>query len=253
MAGAQLAAAANQNKVVMEPYYVVFSLPDEPKTEYLLIQPYTPKGKDNMIAWLAARNDPPHYGELIVYELPKQELIFGPIQVQARIDQTPEISEQFTLWNQSGSRVTRGNLIVIPINDSFLYVEPVYLQAETSALPELKRVIVASGSHIAMRETLAAALTALLEDEPIIVEAPVATPEPAATPTAEAEVIATPVTSVIDLETATMEELIAAADAHFTAAQTAQQNGDWATYGAELAQLELVLNRLVTLSESSAP
>ncbi|MBP8001414.1 MAG: UPF0182 family protein [Chloroflexi bacterium] len=249
----QLAAAANQNKVVMEPYYVVFSLPDEPKTEYLLIQPYTPKGKDNMIAWLAARNDPPHYGELIVYELPKQELIFGPIQVQARIDQTPEISEQFTLWNQSGSRVTRGNLIVIPINDSFLYVEPVYLQAETSALPELKRVIVASGSHIAMRETLAAALTALLEDEPIIVEAPVATPEPAATPTAEAEVIATPVTSVIDLETATMEELIAAADAHFTAAQTAQQNGDWATYGAELAQLELVLNRLVTLSESSAP
>lgn len=244
----QLSGAANQNKVPMEPYYVVFSLPDELRTEYLLIQPYTPKGKNNMIAWLAARNDAPHYGERLVYELPKQELIFGPVQVQARIDQTPEISEQFTLWNQSGSRVTRGNLIVIPINDSFLYVEPIYLQSESSALPELKRVIVASGSHIAMRETLGEALDALFSSEAIIVETPVETPTSADTvePTSE------PVTVVseIDLETATVDELAQAAAAHFEAAQEAQQAGDWATYGEELAQLELVLNRLVELTES---
>ena len=241
----QISGADSQNKVMMEPYYVMFSLPDEEQTEYLLIQPYTPNGKDNMIAWLAARNDLPHYGELVVYELPKQELVFGPVQVQARIDQTPEISEQFTLWNQSGSRVTRGNLIIIPINNSFLYVEPVYLQAESSALPELKRVIVASGSRIAMRETLGEALLALFSDEAIIVEAPVET-EPE---TAEPEPTEVPPVAVdIDLETATVEELVAAADAHFTSAQTAQQNGDWATYGTELEQLELILDRLVELT-----
>ena len=240
----QISGSDSQNKVRMEPYYVMFSLPGEPQTEFLLIQPYTPKGKNNMIAWLAARNDLPHYGELVVYELPKQELVFGPVQIQARIDQTPEISEQFTLWNQSGSRVTRGNLIIIPINDSFLYVEPVYLQAESSALPELKRVIVATGSRIAMQETLGEALLALFSDEAIVVEAPPDTGETEELPDAAA----TPVAVDIDLETATVEELIAAADTHFTAAQTAQQNGDWATYGAELDQLEVILDRLVELT-----
>jgi uncharacterized membrane protein (UPF0182 family) len=147
----------------MEPYYVTFSLPGEEETEYLLIQPYTPAGKSNMIAWIAARNDPPNYGDLFVYELPKQELVFGPIQVEGRIDQEPSISQQFSLWNQRGSRVIRGNLIVVPINDSFLYAEPVYLQSDTSALPELKRVILASGDAIVMRDTLDEALAALLE------------------------------------------------------------------------------------------
>ncbi|MBK9052277.1 MAG: UPF0182 family protein [Chloroflexi bacterium] len=239
----QITSSGTQNKVVMEPYYVLFSLPGEPETEYLLIQPYTPKGKSNMIAWLAARNDPPHYGELITYELPKQELIFGPVQIQARIDQTPEISEQFTLWNQSGSRVTRGNLLVIPINNSFLYVEPIYLQAESSALPELKRVIVASGSRIAMRETLGEALEALFSDEAIIIEAPVIIPGEETEPTDTA----TPTPTVPGTE-ATMEELIRAANAHFEAAQTAQQNGDWATYGAELEALEVVLAQLAEMA-----
>lgn len=242
----QLSGAVNQNKVPMEPYYVVFALPDEPRTEYLLIQPYTPKGKNNMIAWLAARNDAPHYGERLVYELPKQELVFGPVQIQARIDQTPEISEQFTLWNQSGSRVIRGNLIVIPLNNSFLYVEPIYLQSESSALPELKRVIVASGTRIAMRETLGEALTALLSSEAIIVETPVETETGEET----VELTPEPVTVVpeIDLETATVDQLVQAADAHFETARAAQQAGDWATYGEELAQLELVLDRLVELT-----
>ena len=120
---------------------------------------------------MAARNDPGHYGELIVYELPKQELVFGPLQVEGRIDQEPEISQQFSLWDQRGSRVIRGNLLVIPMGSSFLYVEPLYLLAETSELPELKRVIVASGDRIAMRETLGEALAALLELDPQQVEA----------------------------------------------------------------------------------
>jgi uncharacterized membrane protein (UPF0182 family) len=245
----QIASTGNQNKVMMEPYYVLFSLPDEPRTEYLLIQPYTPKGKSNMIAWLAARNDPPHYGELIAYELPKQELIFGPVQIQARIDQTPEISEQFTLWNQSGSRVTRGNLLVIPINNSFLYVEPVYLQAESSALPELKRVIVASGSRIAMRETLGEALNALFSNEAIIIEPPTEdVPGTETEPTDTATPTATRTPTSTD---ATMEELIRAANAHFEAAQVAQQNGDWATYGAELEALEVVLTQLAEMTEDA--
>ena len=99
----------------MEPYYVYLRLREEEEPEYLLIQPFTPSGKQNMIAWMAARNDPDHYGELIVYELPKQELVFGPLQVEGRIDQEPEISQQFSLWDQRGSRVIRGNLLVIPI------------------------------------------------------------------------------------------------------------------------------------------
>jgi len=116
----------------IEPYHVILSLSNEEEVEYLLIQPFTPAGKNNMIAWIAARNDPPNYGQLVVHELPKQELVFGPIQVEARIDQDPEISAQMSLWNQRGSKVIRGNLLVIPMNTSFLYVEPIYLLSEAS-------------------------------------------------------------------------------------------------------------------------
>jgi len=147
---------------LMEPYYVMFRLPGEEKPEYLLIQPYTPAGKSNMIAWIAARSDLPHYGELIAYELPRQELVFGPMQIEGRIDQDPTISQQISLWNQRGSRVIRGNLIVVPINNSFLYVEPLYLLSDTNALPELKRVIVASGNRIVMRNNLEDALVAYI-------------------------------------------------------------------------------------------
>jgi uncharacterized protein len=121
----------------------------------------------------------PHYGELVVYELPKQQLIFGPQQIEARIDQDPLISAQISLWNQRGSRVIRGNLIVIPMNNSFLYIEPLYLLASTSELPELRRVIVASGDKLVMRETLDDALVALMEDAPsvdtVIAELPIET------------------------------------------------------------------------------
>ncbi|MGH2536690.1 MAG: UPF0182 family protein, partial [Candidatus Promineifilaceae bacterium] len=156
----------------MEAYYVNLALHNEAQPEFLLIQPFTPAGKNNMVAWMAARNDAPHYGELVVYQLPKQELIFGPLQVEARIDQDPQISAQLTLWNQRGSQVVRGNLLVIPMNSSFLFVEPLYLLSEASQLPELQRVIVASGDRIAMRETLSEALAALLAGEGAAAELP---------------------------------------------------------------------------------
>ncbi|MCB8926264.1 MAG: UPF0182 family protein [Ardenticatenaceae bacterium] len=228
------------NQQPMEAYYVIMPLPGESESEYLLIQPFNPTGKDNMIAWMAVRNDPANYGELVVYELPKQELVFGPLQVESRIDQEPDISQQFSLWDQGGSNVIRGNLLVIPLNDSFLYVEPVYLRADTSALPELKRVIVATDTRIAMGTSLDGALSALLLETPGDIEVVEEDGEiTAVEPTTPVE------TAPLD---ATVEELISAADAHFEAAQTAQRNGDWATYGAELNALEETLNRLVELT-----
>jgi uncharacterized membrane protein (UPF0182 family) len=145
----------------MEPYYILMRLPGEEHLQFLLMQPLTPSNRDNMIAWAAARSDPPNYGELLVYKLPKERLIFGPIQIEAKIDQDTAISRQLSLWDQRGSRVTRGNLLVIPINNSFLYVEPVYLLAEGTDLPQLKRIIVSDGDKLAMEPTLEAAIDAV--------------------------------------------------------------------------------------------
>jgi uncharacterized protein len=238
----------DQQQQPMEPYYVLFRLPDEPEAEYLLIQPFVPSNRDNMIAWIAARNDPPHYGELVAYELPRQELVFGPIQVEARIDQDPFISQQFSLWSQRGSRVIRGNLIVIPLNRSFLYVEPIYLQAETSALPELRRVIVASGEKVVMRETLAEALIALVEDQPAV-DVIVTEPPVEGLPPAEdgEDVIVLPTLPSPSLD-ASVEQLIEAANRHFEAAEAAQRRGDWAAYGRELQALGETLDRLLELT-----
>ncbi|MDR7521653.1 MAG: UPF0182 family protein [Armatimonadota bacterium] len=152
--------------VPVEPYYVTMRLGEAERPEFVLILPLVPSGRDNMIAWMAARNDPPHYGELVVYRFPKARIAFGPMQVEARINQDPEISQQLTLWNQQGSQVIRGNLLVIPIEDGLLYVEPLYLQAERSQLPELKRVIVATGARIVMAPTLEEALAGLFGQPP---------------------------------------------------------------------------------------
>jgi uncharacterized membrane protein (UPF0182 family) len=147
---------------VMTPYYIIMRLPGEPQAEFFLMLPMVPSRRDNMIAWLAARCDAPDYGKLIVYEFPKEKLVYGPFQIEARINQNTEISQQLTLWNQMGSRVIRGaNLLVIPIENSILYVSPLYLRAEHGHLPELKRVIAAYGEHVVMKETLAEALAAL--------------------------------------------------------------------------------------------
>ena len=138
----------------MAPYYIIMRLPGETEAEFFLMLPMVPSKRDNMIAWLAARCDLPNYGKLIVYEFPKEKLVYGPFQIEARINQNTEISQQISLWNQMGSRVIRGNLLVIPIEHSILYVSPLYLRAETGQLPELKRVIAAYGDRAVMEETL---------------------------------------------------------------------------------------------------
>jgi uncharacterized membrane protein (UPF0182 family) len=148
---------------MMVPYYIIMRLPGEPQAEFFIMLPMVPSRRDNMIAWLAARCDPPDYGKLIVYEFPKEKLVYGPFQIEALINQNTYISQQLSLWNQMGSRVIRGNLLVIPIENSILYVSPLYLRAEQGQLPELQRVIAAYGDHVVMKETLAEALSALFE------------------------------------------------------------------------------------------
>ncbi|MGH7275994.1 MAG: UPF0182 family protein, partial [Candidatus Rokuibacteriota bacterium] len=151
----------------MEPYYTIMRLPGEKKEEFVLLTLFNPSRRDNMIAWLAARSDPPNYGRLLVYDFPKQKLVFGPRQVDARIDQDPVISQQLSLWNQRGSTVIRGSLLAIPIDQSLIYVQPLYLAAsEQGALPELRRVIVAHGNQIAMEATLQQSLTRLFGGRP---------------------------------------------------------------------------------------
>ena len=150
----------------MDPYYILMKLPGSQQLEYLMMTPFTPQKRDNMIAWLAARCDFPDYGRMLFYELPKDKLIFGPNQISAMIDQSTTISQQLTLWDQKGSGVIRGKLIVIPIENSFLYVVPLYLKAEGTNFPQLKRVIVATGDKVVMEPTLDAALTSLFGTAP---------------------------------------------------------------------------------------
>src|SRR3972149_4128692 len=151
-----------KDTVPMPPYYIIMRLPGEAEAEYVLIRPYTPPDKNNMITWLAARSDGEHYGNLLALRYPKDKLVFGPMQVEARIDQDPVISEQVTLWDQVGSQGLRGNMIVIPIGASNLYVEPLYLQAAESRMPEMKRVILVSGNRVVMHPSVEASLKALL-------------------------------------------------------------------------------------------
>ena len=145
----------------MKPYYILMKLPGSDQLEYLLMTPFTPQNRDNMISWMAARCDFPEYGKMLFYELPKDKLIYGPMQIEAMIDQNTTISQQLTLWDQKGSRVIRGNLIAVPIENSFLYVVPVYLTAEGTDFPQLKRVIVVSGDKVVMEPTLDEAIQAV--------------------------------------------------------------------------------------------
>jgi len=151
----------------VEPYYVLMTLPTEQaeareELEFVLIMPFTPRNRQNTVAWLAGRSDGDAYGKLRAYRFPTDDLVFGPAQIEARIDQNPGISQQITLWDQAGSEVIRGNLLMIPIGQSFLFVEPIYLQADTSRLPELVRVVVANGNAIAMEQTFDRALDVVL-------------------------------------------------------------------------------------------
>jgi uncharacterized membrane protein (UPF0182 family) len=141
-------------KGAMDPYYILMKLPGSAKLEYMLMTPFTPKNRDNMISWLAAGSDFPNYGKELFYELPKEKLVYGPNQIEAMIDQNPTISQQLTLWDQKGSHVIRGKLIVTPIENSFLYIVPIYLQAEGENFPQLKRVIAVAGDRVVMAPTL---------------------------------------------------------------------------------------------------
>lgn len=220
----------------MRPYYLIMKLPDSDRAEFILLLPFTPTNRDNMISWLAARSDEPEYGKLILYQFPKQKMIYGPRQIEARIDQDPEISELITLWSQSGSRVVRGNLLVIPIAGSLLYVEPLYLQAESSQLPELKRVIVSYNNRLAMRPTLDEALAAVFG------EAAPAAPRPGGGGEQPAPLLG-------DESWAT---LATAARQAFDAAVAAQRQGDWAAYGDRLRELGQALEALADLAGNDA-
>lgn len=212
----------------IEPYYVIMRLPSEAKEEFVLLLPYTPSNRTNMVAWLAARSDGENYGKMQVFKFPKEKTIFGPMQIEARIDQDPVISSQLSLWNQRGSRVIRGNMLVIPIEKSLLYIEPIYLQAESSQLPELKRIVVATGERVAMEETLSEALFKVLG-----ITTTAATPTP------------TPTGGTVSNNAA---DLAQSAQQHYVKATEYQKAGDWARYGEELKALESDLARLVSVT-----
>ncbi|MBC5797735.1 UPF0182 family protein [Sphaerospermopsis sp. LEGE 00249] len=149
----------------VEPYYLITSLPGVPFEEFILLLPYTPKERTNLIAWLAARSDGENYGKLLLYNFPKERLIYGPEQIEARINQDPVISQQISLWNRQGSRAIQGNLLIVPIEQSLLYVEPIYLEATQNSLPTLVRVVVAYENRIVMAQTLEQALQAIFQPE----------------------------------------------------------------------------------------
>jgi hypothetical protein len=228
----------------MESYYVIMKLPEESKEEFLLMIPFTPNTKPNMIAWFCARSDGEHYGKLLVYKFPKTELVYGPMQVESRIDQTPEISEKLTLWNQQGSRVTRGNLLVIPIKNSVLYVEPLYLQSEQSKMPELKKVIVAYENYIYMEDNLESGLEKIFG-------AGVATAgEKAITATMASVSESTKSASAVSPELAkAIRDLSRSAMENYNNAQDALKKGNWAKYGESLERMKKDLEKLAEKSK----
>ena len=245
------------NRQPMKPYYIILKLPETNKEEFILMMPFTPSKRDNMIGWLAARSDLPNYGNLLVYKLPKEKLVYGPMQVEARIDQQTDISRELSLWGQRGSRVIRGNLLAIPVGDSFIYVEPVYLEAKqeesklspatrppqkgpgkpkgsgpqasqvldktrAAALPELKRVIVAFGNRIAMENDLDTALYKVLGG--------ITSPEETA--------------SIVKVPASVTDRLDGDALEQYKKAKDLLRQGRWAEFGKALDELEKILIKL---------
>ena len=203
--------------------HMIMKLPGEEREEFILMIPFTPRGKDNLSAWMVARNDGEFYGQLVVYRFPKQKLVFGPKQITNRINQDADISRQISLWDQRGSRVIRGNLLVIPIEESLIYVQPIYLQAEGGKIPELKRVIVAYENRIAMEETLGLALERIFGGRVVVDEK--TTPISAAQPFTD-------------------DDLIRQIREHFDRAMQAQRRGDWGLYGEEIKKLGELLESI---------
>jgi uncharacterized protein len=238
-----------------EAYYVVMRMPGEPEAEFLLLQPMVPRGRPNMIAWVAARSDAPNYGAVRVYNFPADTTVFGPAQIEARIDQDPDISAQVTLWNQSGSKVIRGNLIVVPVGDSLLYLQPVYLQSTGSSFPEFQRIIVASPTEVVWAPSLGESLRLLLQaqGEPGPGPSEPPTPSPTPAPTPSGEPAPTPSAGPGDELPSDLAGLIRYAYDHFQLAQQALREGDFARYGEENAKVDAALNRLNELAPSPGP
>ncbi|HEY7736814.1 MAG TPA: UPF0182 family protein [Candidatus Limnocylindrales bacterium] len=241
---------STEQSLPSEAYYVIMRMPGEPDPEFLLLQPMVPTNRPNMIAWVAARNDALNYGAVRVYNFPADTTVFGPAQIEARIDQDPEISAQFTLWGQSGSTVIRGNLIVVPVGDSLLYLQPVYLQSTASSFPEFQRIIVASPTEVVWASTLGESLRLLLEAQgqpgPSPSPSPGASPTPVPTPSPSG-----PAPSPGELP-ADVAGLIEYANTHFALAQQALRDGDFATYGREIELVEQALRELEQLVPPSA-
>jgi uncharacterized membrane protein (UPF0182 family) len=221
----------------MSPYYTIMRLPQEETEEFILMLPFTPGRKDNLSAWMVARSDGEHYGRLVVYRFPKQQLVYGPRQIIARISQDAEIARQISLWDQRGSQVIQGNLLIIPIEEALLYIRPLYLRAESGKIPELKRVVVAYGNRIAMEETLEESIAKIFQQDihlPAMNAAPVSL-EPAAS-------AGSPVRSAAE-STEALRLIERASDA-YNRAVTAQREGNWARYGEELKRLGEALEEL---------
>ena len=214
----------------LEPYYTIIKLPGASEPEFVLILPFTPQNKKNMIAWLSASSDGEEYGKLLAYNFPKQELVYGPTQIEARLNQDTIISQQLSLWNQRGSSVIRGNLLVIPVKDALIYVAPIYLQAEQSKMPELRRVIVAHGDMVVMEPNLEKALDRIFGSGTGLTPQ---LPQPG---------------TIVQTPDANISDLAKTASQLYDEAQNKLKNGDWAGYGESLGKLKQTLNEIVEKS-----
>lgn len=232
-----------QESKVMTPQYYITKLPGETDVEFINSIPYTPNNKNNMTGLLVARNDNGHYGELVLYRLPKDRIIYGPQQVEAQINQDTNISKEFSLWNNSGSKYSRGDMFVIPVEESLVYVEPVYLEAANGSLPEVKRVIVAYGDKIAYESTLAQALNKLFG-------AGAGDPLSSSTPATDGEQSSGTEGGTTN-QTMTLEDMARMANEAFENAISAQQKGDWSGYGEYLNELQKYLTLMQPANEST--
>jgi hypothetical protein len=231
--------------------HLVMRLPDETQAEYIYMAPFTPRQKNNLAAWMVARNDGANYGRLRVYRFPKQSLVYGPLQITARINQDTDISRELTLWDQRGSQVIKGELLVIPIEEALIYVQPIYLRAEGGQIPELKRVVVAFQDRVVMSETFESGLARLFSGQgtisPQLAQAGAsAAADTAAGTTGEGAAAPLPAPGAprLPAPSATSGSLLREAQDHYERAMSAQRSGDWATYGQEIQRLGEVLRRL---------
>ncbi len=222
--------------------HIIMKLPGESQAEFIMMAPFTPRQKDNLSAWMVVRSDGEHYGQLVVYRFPRQSLVFGPAQIVNRINQDTEISRQVSLWDQRGSEVIRGNLLVIPIEESLIFVQALYLRAEGGRIPELKRVIVAYENQVVMEETLEEGLARLFGAMAPAEVRPIAAAAAAAAAAPEAA-----------LPAADVADLVQQAAEHYERATAAQRVGDWARYGEEMRQVGALLGRLRQLTEGAPP